>query len=439
MLCAVSGGVDSTVLLDVMSQLAQKHNFSLAVAHYNHNLRGEESDEDEVLVKKMAEDYNIKFYGGSGKIKQFAERNSLSIEHAARVLRYKFFERTSRTVNADFLATAHTSDDSVETFLLNMIRGSGLTGLSGIPSKRTLVKNVQLIRPLIELSKDDLIQYARKRKLKWREDKSNALLNYTRNKIRNELLPYLRENYNPSISDIINRTAGLIHGADGILSVQVKNNLDTIMLEKGSDKFAVNLPLLRTFDEFFQSEMIQEALQRYFNMQPQSLATIERIMKLEESKVGAICEINKNFIVLRDRQSLIFTRTQPEYFYDEIIRRTGVYEAGNNVLKLIEVKYKDIDFNNNPNIEYFDFDLVPAVLHFRSWEEGDTFNPLGMTGTMKVSDFLTNQKVPLIEKPNVMLLSAGREILWICGMRISDKFKVNDSTKRYLKAEYKSR
>jgi tRNA(Ile)-lysidine synthetase-like protein len=209
LLCGVSGGVDSIVMLDILANLAPKMKFNLIVCHYNHKLREVSSDSDEQFVKNTTRKYKLSFFSSSGNVRQFAEVSSYSIEQAARSLRYKFFDRAARLVRANFVATAHNKDEAAETFFINLFRGSGITGLSGIPVKRKLRSNLMLIRPVIDFRKDELINYAKIRNLQWVEDETNALMYYTRNKIRHELLPHLEKEYSQGIFDVITRTVKL--------------------------------------------------------------------------------------------------------------------------------------------------------------------------------------------------------------------------------------
>jgi tRNA(Ile)-lysidine synthase len=304
----VSGGVDSIVLLDVFANLANTYNFKISVAHYNHNLRGEASNRDENFVKKIAQKYNIPFYTSSGKVRQYAEKNGMSIEESARTLRYVFFERVTRTINADFIATAHTKDDSVETFLLNLFRGTGLTGLSGIPAKRQFVKDVILIRPFLKLNKQNIIEYADNRNLKWSEDETNKESKYMRNKIRLNLIPKLKNDYTPAIIDVINRAAKLIQGADRIIHNYVKTNVSKLLFDISNDSVSIRLPLLKTFDEFIRGEMIQYTLMKYFRTDAINMRVIDRILKLESSDVGAFCDINKVIYAVKDRQAIVIAK-----------------------------------------------------------------------------------------------------------------------------------
>ncbi len=439
MLLAVSGGVDSIVLFDAIALLSEKYNYNIAIAHYNHNLRGTESDADEKFVKQFAEKYNTKIYTANGKVRAYSEKNALSIEHAARILRYKFFERTSRNIDADFVATAHTADDSAETLLLNLLRGTGLTGLAGIPKIRTFVKNVRLIRPLIELKKEDLITYAKERRLLWKEDKSNQLLDYTRNKVRLSLIPLLEKTFNPNIVDTLNRTAKLISGADEFISEMVSNSIDFVVDDVRQERFAVKTNLLGTFPEFVQGEIIQKLVSKYFRLSSLPMRKIADIIDLMKHNSGAIYQINKNYNVLMDRKKLIFTRVEDYEKVSESFLVEQGFENAEFSLKIDKVRKKDIKFNDNPYEEYIDKSKITKSLKIRHWEEGDTFIPLGMYGRMKVSDFLTNEKVALIDKSKVMVMVSGDEIVWIIGYRVSDKFKVDNLTREAYKLDFQNK
>ncbi len=433
---AVSGGVDSVVLLDTMSYIADKLTYNLHIAHYNHGLRDDTADRDEKFVSLLAKKYDLPFQSSKGRVRQFAEKKSLSIEHAARILRYMFLERVARTSDSAFVATAHTSDDSAETFLMNLLRGSGLTGLSGIPSKRALGKNVTLIRPLIELTKEDIIKYAGIRKLKWQEDETNSLMYYTRNKVRHDLIPKLQKDFSPAIVQIINRTAKLIHGADEFINDYVKTQLVNIVIDKSSERFALSVPLIQTFPDFIQGEIIQNALQKHFQMQAVSMNDVDNILDLKESSVGSTYQIADQVVVLRDRKKLLFARKPAEEKYYKEIDKEGLFEIGEFKLELKKVTKRQVKFKDDSLTEYFDMELLPKKMYLRSWEPGDSFVPLGMDGRVKISDYLINQKVPLIDKPKIIVLATREDIIWVCGHRISDKFKVTDETTRYLRGKF---
>jgi tRNA(Ile)-lysidine synthase len=432
---AVSGGVDSVVMLDCMALVADKLGLQIYIAHFNHMLREKESDLDAELVKNLAEQYNIQFLNSSGNVKAFSQKNNISIEHAARNLRYNFFERTTRNLDADLMATAHTSDDSVETFILNLLRGSGLTGLSGIPEVRKFVKNVLIIRPLLSFTKKDIKNYAELRKLKWREDESNQLLNYTRNKVRMDLMPKLRADYNPAVDEIISRTARLIYGADNLIKELVKKNMVPVVVDVTPERFSLKVPILQTHEEFMQGEIIQAAWLKYFRLQPLSLSAVDRIMSIFDKQSGTQVEIGSGYFALKDRNIVIISKSS-------VIKKIKVFgslpsEYRVNGYKIVFtlVDKRAVKIIENPEIEFFDYDKVGSYVEIRNWEQGDTFQPLGAPGEMKISDFLTNEKVSLLEKPNIIIVRNTYETVWVVGKRIGEKFKIDSETKTFLKAE----
>jgi tRNA(Ile)-lysidine synthase len=435
-LCAVSGGVDSVSLLDILVNLGSKYNFTISVAHFNHKLRRKASDDDELFVKELAESYGLPFFNSSGNVRQYSLKNSLSIELAARELRYGFFEEALKKSRTNFIATAHTSDDVVETFLINLLRGSGLTGLSGIPAKRPFTNDASIIRPLLCFSKSQIIEYAMKKHLVWREDETNALLNYTRNKIRLDLLPKLRNEYNNSVNDALLRTAKLLNGADKFVTEHVGNLVKQIVTNKTSDGFSLKLNSLNTLDDFIQGEVIQYAITTQYHIPPLPMSIIDRIIDLSKCPVGSNIEINKNLTAYRDRVLIIIDKKKQNNYAELEIDRTGEFKINGYQIILKEISKKSVKYSDDLNIEYFDFDLLPSRLILRSWKEGDKFIPLGMKGKMKVSDFLINLKISIPDKLKLLILATKNDIIWLCGLRSSDKFKITDKTKRFLRAEF---
>ena len=207
------------------------------------------------------------------------------------------------------------------------------------------------------------------------------------------------------------------------------------MKNRSNNRFSLAVPLLDTFEEFVQGELIQAALANVFQIQGISLNAIDRILELLHSNTGAICEINKKYFALRDRNHIIFAKKQKSFNINMSIDRIGSYTVGNYKLILSEVTKNHAGFSSNSNVEFFDMDLVPLRIQLRSWELGDVFQPIGMTGTVKVSDFLTNHKVSLLDKQDVLLLATKSDIIWVCGKRLSNKFKVTSDTKKIIRAE----
>ncbi len=436
-LCAVSGGVDSIAMLDILYLISKKLNLKLFVSHFNHKLRGADSESDEKFVKDVAKYFKLPFYSSSGNVKEYAKENSLSIEQAARDLRYKYFEQISNSLGCTHIATAHTANDLVETFFLNLFRGTGLTGLSGIPTIRRIAKKIVVFRPLLNFSKAELIEYAKIRRLRWREDKTNTNPMFTRNKIRNELLPYLEANFSQSVTGTIRRAVSLINAADRHISQSLEDLIKDATIKNVKDRVEIRINALKTNSTFIQGEIVKKILSDNFELFTTTMNTIERILELCNSQAGTIYEINSKYSVLRDRNSIIFYKNDKIDEIDLIIEKVGNYKVGNFEIKLTKVKQNEVRFSPDALVEYFDSDLIPNFMQLKSWQQGDKFTPLGCDDEMKLSDFLINMKIPLIDKQNILLLKSKDEVIWVCGLRISNKFKVTDSTTNYLKAEFK--
>jgi tRNA(Ile)-lysidine synthase len=434
-ICAVSGGVDSVAMFYAMMALAPSHGFRISVAHCNHNLRGEDSARDERFVRHITKKHGLYYNHTQVNVKSFAAKNSFSIEKAARVMRYKFFEKVARESKFQYLATAHTADDAAETFFLNLLRGSGLTGLAGIPARRPLTNKTNVIRPVLHFTKAELIEYAKKRELEWHEDVTNSLALYTRNKVRHELMPVIKEKFSPAVDEIIIRTMHLLQGADKVVAARV-NELMQHVAETVNSNTLLKTTLFAGVDEFLQGEIIQRIITEKYDSSPVSFETIDRVISLLTSETGAICEISKQVYALRDRDGILFLKKTPVFNLNETIEKTGNYTFGDFKIILKEVPNRDLDFGADPNIEYFDSELLPQRLTLRTWQPGDAFQPIGMRGTMKVSDFLTNEKVPLLDKQNVLVLCTSSDIIWVCGRRISDKFKVTEKTDKVISVEF---
>ncbi|MEI6090238.1 MAG: tRNA lysidine(34) synthetase TilS [bacterium] len=435
-LVGVSGGVDSVSLLDSLALLSEKFYFKIIIAHYNHSLRGADSDADEDFVKDLAIKYGFDYFSAKGDVVSYAEKNSISIELAARQLRYNFFERTSRNHYADFVATAHTADDSAETFLFNLFRGSGLTGLSGIPATRNFVKNVVIARPLLTLKKKEIIEYAKARKLKWREDRTNEAVDYTRNRIRRVLIPLLEKEFNPQIIEAINRAAELIYGADQNINQQVQSAAQTVITDIRLERFSMKAQTLQTFDEFMQGEILQYALNKHLKIPSIPMLTIDSILNLIGRSSGKMIEFQQSYQAAYDRNLLIIGKLDKKVDESAEVMKDQSVTIDRYKIKLTSVNMNEVKYNPNPKIEFLDAEQLPAKMIFRPWMQGDNFTPLGMNGTMKISDFLINEKIPSVDKPNIIVLANDDEVIWVCGYRINENYKISEKTKKAVKAEY---
>ena len=430
----VSGGVDSTVLFDILSNISVKREYTLFVAHVDHSLR-KESEKDTEYVKNLCAKYNVKFFTKKINVKEHSHKKKISIEEAARDLRYEFLEEVCAKTGANFLALAHNSNDSAETFFINLLRGTGLSGLSGIPQKRPLNTQVNIIRPVINLSRAEIEEYAKKRNIQWVEDTSNKENIYLRNKIRNELLPFIQEKFDRDIIGSISKASKLINGADVFIYHKIKKYLNDVLIEKKTSYVEIDLKKLFLFDDFVKGEIINLILKNIFEINNISQNIVKGIINLYFSEPGAIFEINSKITCYKDRNSLFIARKQLFRTNSLVIDNLGEFKFENSIFKLSKIPKNKVQLGELPNIEYFDLDYMPDKLEIRHIQDGDKFTPIGMTGRMKVSDFLVNNKIPLLKKKDILLLTDRVNIVWVCGLRIADKYKITPSTKKVLKVE----
>ncbi|MFY7741737.1 MAG: tRNA lysidine(34) synthetase TilS [Flavobacterium sp.] len=412
MLIAVSGGLDSMVLLDLIS----KTNIEFAVAHCNFQLRGDESEGDENFVKSYCNENSIQGFFQKFDTKQFAEDEKLSIQVAARKLRYEWFYELLVTENFDFVATAHHLDDQLETFLIHFSRGTGLDGLTGIPSQ-----NDKIIRPLLTFSRAEIETFANENNLKWREDSSNASDKYVRNKIRHQVVPILKE-LNPSFLDSfentlqnLNQAQSLVVDASRIVYRKVVKDVDN---QKKID-----------LNELLQLPNYQAYLYQW--LLPFGFSAWQDIYDLVEAQSGKQI-FSEHFRLLKDRETLIIepksVKISDEFFIQENQSQL------NFPLKLSFCNVDDITINDSKTI-FVDVEKLKFPLKLRKWQDGDYFYPFGMNGKKKISKFFKDEKFSVIDKEKIWLLCSENRIVWIVGKRMDDQFKVTENTQTIIKIQ----
>ncbi len=427
----VSGGIDSAVLLDLLIELRGRTHLEVAVAHVNHRLRDEESDEDEKFVRKLAEEYGIECFVHAADTRAFMVEHKTSLQVGAREIRYKFFETVKILKNFTKIATAHNANDNAETVLFNLLRGSGANGLGGIPVKRG-----GIIRPLLFAERAEIEQYAKLKSLKFREDSSNLKNYYTRNYIRHSILPEIREKVNPGIVGTLNRTGEIFQELGYFINNEVRVLYHSIAKNFDGMKLVLDIFKLKNSLLFIQENIIMVALKDFVQGEV-DYAKVHAIMDLVNSETGSSIEIGKNVVVYRDRYNLVFIRNPREQaeFVAEIIPGKK-YEFEEFYFNSDVVDRKEVHFSLSPVVEFVDADLAGEALTLRNWHQGDWFMPLGMKGRKKVSDFLIDSKIPVYQKNNVLVLSNKDGIIWVCGLRVDDRFKLKEETRRILKLEF---
>lgn len=414
LLLATSGGLDSMVMVD----LCRKMNLEIALAHCNFQLRGNESFEDQQFIQNYAKINKIDLFEIQFDTKFYAKKNKLSIQLAARELRYHWFEKILASEKFDYTATAHHADDNLETFLINLTRGTGIDGLTGIPAQ-----NGTVIRPLIIFSRLEIEQYATENNLKWREDSSNASDNYLRNKIRHHLVPVLKE-LNADFLTSFQKTQRFLQETKSLAddaSIFVFNEVAKSVGE--SIYFDINQLKKRTNYNAY----LYHWLHQY------GFSAWDDIYNLVDGQSGKQV-FSTHFRLLKDRETLQLIPIKTESV-NEDFRIERNQSKVNFPLNLSFSKVDDIGDGSNTSI-FVDEDKLCFPIVLRKWKIGDMFQPFGMNGkTKKVSKLFKDEKKSLVEKEDTWLLCSENEIIWVVGVRQDERFKIENSTKNILKIE----
>lgn len=406
-LLAVSGGVDSMVML----HLFLKNNIPLRVAHCNFTLR-QEARADEQLVTDFCQNNNIPFFCKRFETKKYAEQKKCSVQMAARALRYQWFEELLIKENACKIATAHNLNDSIETLLMNILHARGWEGMNGIK-----VSEGNRIRPVLFASRDEIVQYAVENKIQWREDESNASLEYERNYVRHKIIPELKH-LNPSLEKTFSDFQYKINSASWFLRYGIEQWKEKFTTQKGDDlyihKNSLDTPALWILLQPFGFHISQ----------------VQQLAAMRGAQAGKFFQ-SATHIAAIDREYLIVKKNSRQRLPAMEVNE-GSTTRGRTELKLTQVERR-----TEKNAIYFDFDKLKFPLLWRAWREGDFFYPLGMEHRKKISDFLIDNKIPLTGKEDISVVESDGNIIWVVGMRIDNRFKVLPETKRVLEVELK--
>lgn len=421
-LVAISGGVDSVVLTHLLSEL----DYDFALAHCNFKLRGEESDKDEIFVRNLGKKLNKITYVTSFDTEKIASERGISIQMTARELRYQWFEELMQEHSFSYVLTAHQKDDVLETFLLNFIRGTGLSGLVGIPEQ-----NGTIIRPLLPFTREEIKEFALKNKLKWREDQSNASVKYSRNKLRHQVIPVLKE-INPSLDKTFERTVKNLKETQLIVKdavAKVKNQVLTenkgeykISIEKLSELDQPKAYLFELLKSFSFTEWNDVAHLLEAQTGKQVFSKTHRILKNRDELLISLIktEVDKVFYIQKSQQKI--EEPMPMYFeYKQL-----VFDG-----KTQETPF--LEWITDTGFMVFDADKLQFPLILRKWQNGDYFYPIGMRGKKKVSKYFKDEKLSQYEKEQVWLLCSGDDVVWVVGHRMDERFKVTSETKELFK------
>lgn len=414
LLVATSGGMDSMVLVN----LFQKLNFNFALAHCNFQLRNSESDADEKFVNSYAEQNKMPCYTKKFDTINYSETHKLSTQVAARNLRYNWFNEILVQEKYDYVITAHHADDVAETFMINLSRGTGLEGLTGIPSQ-----NGNVIRPMLPFSRKEIENYASENSLKWREDSSNASDQYVRNKIRHHIIPIFKEINDSFLLSFhntlehFNQQKSLVD--DAVLLVYEK----VVLEEKGQLK--INISALLQYKNY--KAYLYQWLHKY------GFTAWNDVYDLVQSQTGKRIE-SENYILLKNRDYLLLSQRKSTDF--ETIVINSVTENTNFPLNFSFSNLSNIS-NQNKNIIFVEESKLQFPLIIRKWNEGDFFYPAGMQGKKKVSKYFKDEKFTLFQKLETLILESNNQIVWIIGHRADERFKPENTTQNIIQITYK--
>ena len=410
LLLAVSGGVDSMVLLDLFYKLR----FDICIVHCNFQLRGKESDADEMLVRETCQDSYIPYFIESFDTLEFANENKLSIQLAARKLRYDWFQELL-SLGYDYVLTAHHLDDNVETFLINFTRGTGLEGLTGIPAQ-----NGNIIRPLLPFSREEIENYALENKIQWREDSSNASDKYFRNKLRHNIVPTLKE-LNTGFLDSFQNTLHHLQQSESLVNDASKLVFEKVVEEK-ENQLEIHLKPLLEFQNY--KAYLYQWLKEY------GFSAWNDIYDLVEAQSGKQV-FSETHILLKDREKLILSERN-EINKSEVFIIESIESKVNIPLKLRFCKAVNI-FETVSNCIFVDESKIKFPLTIRKWQEGDYFYPAGMNGKKKLSKYFKDEKYSLLDKENQWLLCSEDQIIWVIGKRADNRFINRETTQNSIK------
>ncbi|HYE82267.1 MAG TPA: tRNA lysidine(34) synthetase TilS [Clostridia bacterium] len=424
----VSGGPDSLCLLHVLLELSGEYGFSLYAAHLNHKFRGEAADADAVFVGEICKEWGIPSFIEVFDVPAYIEETGLSPEEAGREIRYRLFDRVCEEVGANKIAVAQNLNDHVETILMRFMRGSGIDGLKGIEAVRG-----NIVRPLLEIERSRIEEYCGEKGLTPRLDKTNLEPVYHRNKVRLELIPYIRENFNPNIMMALCRFSGLVKDENDFLEAEAGNVLKTIA-EINEDRIAVDVPRLITIHTALQRRIVRQCIEKLSNtLNGFDFKHFEGVLELAEKSTGAAIVLPHKLKAFKSYDKLVLSKDvvkadkkcyyKLKYDYDNSV------DTANGRIVIERIKAEEIGkLRGQKETIYIDPFRIKGELVLRCREPGDMFSPIGMKGTKKLKEYLIDEKIPREKRDELELIADGSEIVWIVGGRLSERYKITDET-----------
>ncbi len=440
-LVAVSGGPDSVALVHVIRTLAAEYSLRPAIAHLNHCLRGPDSDRDAEFVIAIARQLGVPIYTERKDVLAFQRSHRLSPEDAARRIRYKFYEEVAAKYGFNKIALGHHSDDNAELVLINLLRGSGPLGLSGIAP----VREGKIVRPLIYLRRSEIIDYLAEKSLTYVTDKSNTDPAFMRNKIRHQLIPELQTAYNPRIIETLNRLGEILRAEDQWFDDALESILEQCISFRADQKISLVLSDFNQHPKAVKRRVIRKIiLWVKKDLRRITLLHVDAILHLiEKGRVSGRLNLPEGILVERNTVELtilncrVLPAGSTDYQYKIATAGTLFIKEADVSITLCEIDADELpDFKATAaSIAFFDLDRLQFPLYVRNLRPGDRFSPLGLNGTQKVKKYFIDHKIPGDQRYKCPLLLSGGNIIWIAGHRIDNAVKVSHQTRRVLKAE----
>jgi len=432
---AVSGGADSMALLFALFQLRSMYDLTLMVAHVNHQLRGTEAEQDALFVEQQAACLGLPFYQTRVDVRALQRSSGMSLQHAARQLRYRFFHALYQTLDATRVALGHTADDQAETLLIRLLRGSGPAGLAGIPPVR-----LPFIRPLIAVSRQVISSYLQTERFSWVKDSSNEHAVYLRNRVRLDLLPKLQQ-YNPQIVRRLNELADMLRADSQVLEQQVDEWVVQTLDWQASNRVEIRCGLFGIAPVAIQRRLLRRAIEALV-LSPETIG-FRHVEGLRQFIVsgdgGRRYGLPGQILAERHAKTVLLWNTHRVSAITSVLVLPvpgQVHVAALNIRLIADIIEKPWNIDAiSPQWALLDFDRTVCPLYVRFRQSGDRFYPLGAPGSKKLQDFFVDSKIPRVERPCVPLVVSQHEIVWVVGYRIADPFRLRAETNRVLRLQ----
>jgi len=426
-LIALSGGGDSVFLLHFLKKFSKRFGIEVSAFHLNHKLRGKAALDDAKFCVEFSKRNKIELISISKDVKTYAKKNKISVEEAGREIRYTELSKASKKLECNKIATAHNLSDNVETILLNLFKGTGLKGLTGIPVRRD-----NIIRPILCLSSDEIRKYLQQNKIEFKVDESNLSNEYERNFIRNEIIPQLKSKLNPRLEEKINSTTTILSEINSYINKQVEESKKKYVVFDGK-QLRINLKNISKLDKAFLNIFLKSVIENSFSTELNS-ENIFSLNDLIKGQTGKTIQLKEDIIALKDREELVLGKRAYRKSEKTVQIKVGdKVKIDGKTFSIAKVYRKMFKLTKNKSVEFISGDKLRRVFEIRAWNKGDKFQPVGMKGTKNISDFLTDEKISSLRKKDQLVLTNDGKVVWVIGLRIDERFKVKPESKNIFK------